>query len=349
VARSGVAAPTELRTTERCPRRRQAVTVRHATAHGAATGCGASAPNPARNATAQRGFLIAVLFVPMLRFTLVSFLRWRAAGGREKAPMLFTVENLQTHFDTRAGLLRAVDGVSFALERGRTLAIVGESGSGKSLTGLSILRLVPRPGRIAGGSVRLDGREILNLPIGELRTIRGGRIAMIFQEPMTSLNPLLTIGRQIEEVLTLHRRLSSRDARREAVALLKRVGIAAAAERVHSYPHELSGGMRQRVMIAIALAGEPEVLIADEPTTALDITIQAQILDLLCELQRERGMAMLFITHDLGIVAQIADDVCVMRAGRFVEHADARTLFESPQHPYTRELLRCSRALEALA
>ena len=262
-------------------------------------------------------------------------------------PVLLEVHDLQTHFETPAGAVRAVDGVSFSLERGRTLAIVGESGSGKSLTGLSILRLVPRPGRIVGGSVHLDGRSILDLPVGELRTIRGGRIAMIFQEPMTSLNPLLTIGRQIEEVLTLHRSLTPRDARVEAINLLKRVGLAAAEERLSSYPHEFSGGMQQRVMIAIALAGNPDVLIADEPTTALDITIQAQILDLLRSLQRERGMAMIFITHDLGVVAEIADDVCVMYAGRIVERCATSALFATPRHPYTAALLKCSPHFDA--
>jgi peptide/nickel transport system ATP-binding protein len=263
------------------------------------------------------------------------------AGAAVQCPrVLLRIENLQTHFDTPAGVLRAVDGVSLAIAPAQTLALVGESGCGKSLTALSILRLVPPPGRIAGGHVWFDDRDLLALPEREMRAMRGNRMAMIFQEPMTSLNPLLRIGPQIDESLRLHRWSSARAARQRTVELLRRVGLPAPEQRRRDYPHQLSGGMRQRVMIAMALACGPELLIADEPTTALDATIQAQILALLHELQRQSGLALLFITHDLAVVAQIADVVCVMYAGRIVEQAPVTELFAQPRHPYTQALLR---------
>ncbi len=249
------------------------------------------------------------------------------------------VENLRTFLDTPEGRVRAVDGVSLALERGRTMALLGESGCGKSMTALSLMRLVPAPaGFIAGGSVRLEGVDLLDLSEMEMRAIRGRRMAMIFQEPMTSLNPVKSVGEQIGEVLRRHHRLRGRRARERSIELLREVGIADPQERVDVYPHQLSGGMKQRVMIAMALAGEPEVLIADEPTTALDVTIQAQILALLARLQKERGMALLLITHDLAVVSQVADRVAVMYAGEIVEEASRDELFSTPRHPYTRKL-----------
>jgi oligopeptide/dipeptide ABC transporter ATP-binding protein len=256
--------------------------------------------------------------------------------------VLLRIENLQTHFATAAGTHRAVDGVSFEIAAGQTLALVGESGCGKSLTALSILRLVPPPGRVVAGRVCFDGHELLALPESAMRAVRGNRIAMIFQEPMTSLNPLLTVGQQIDEPLRLHARMSARAARQRSIELLRRVGIPAPEQRYRHHPHELSGGMRQRAMIAMALACEPELLIADEPTTALDVTIQAQILALLHELRRQKGLALLFITHDLAVVAQIADVVCVMYAGRVVEQAPVGQLFARPCHPYTQALLQCT-------
>ncbi len=255
------------------------------------------------------------------------------------APLLELVD-LRTQFVTDEGLVRAVDGVSLALEEGETLALVGESGSGKSVTSLSILRLVAGPqGRIAGGEVRFRGRDLLKLSDREMRAIRGREISMVFQEPMTSLNPVFTCGFQIAEVLELHRGLARTEARRQAVELLRRVGIPAPERRADEYPHQLSGGMRQRVMIAMALACRPAVLVADEPTTALDVTVQAQILELLAGLRRELGMAVLLITHDLGVVAESADRVAVMYAGQVVETADVRALFARPLHPYTSGLL----------
>ncbi len=253
---------------------------------------------------------------------------------------ILVVEDLVTIFDTDEGEVRAVDGVSFEVAAGRTLAIVGESGCGKSVTSLSIMGLVPEPGRIAAGRILLGGRDLTRLSERELRAIRGRRISMIFQDPSSSLNPVYTIGRQIEETLGAHLGLRGAAARKRAIELLERVGIPAPGERIDGYPHQLSGGMRQRVMIAIALACEPEVLIADEPTTALDVTIQAQILELLGTLQRETGTSVILITHDLGVVAELADDVAVMYAGRLVERADVRSLFAQPMHPYTRGLLR---------
>jgi len=252
---------------------------------------------------------------------------------------LLDVEDLQTHFRTPDGVNRAVDGVSFQVKEGETLAIVGESGCGKSVTANSILRLIPEPpGKIAG-AIRFQGRDLLALPERAMRDIRGNDISMIFQEPMTSLNPVLTIGRQLRETLRLHEGLERRAAEDRAVEMLNLVGIPEARRRLHEYPHQLSGGMRQRVMIAMALACNPKLLIADEPTTALDVTIQAQILDLMRDLQRRVGAAIVLITHDLGVVAEVAERVMVMYAGRKVEEAPVADLFRSPRHPYTQGLL----------
>ncbi len=253
---------------------------------------------------------------------------------------ILEVAGLQTYFFTRAGIVKAVDGVSFSLKRGETLAIVGESGCGKSMTALSIMRLVPEPpGRIVGGSVMLDGRDLLKLDDDAMRDVRGNEISMIFQEPMTSLNPVLTIGDQIGEAIRLHQNLPDSDVDAKAVEMLRLVRIPEPAQRATEYPHQLSGGMRQRAMIAMALACNPKVLVADEPTTALDVTIQAQIIELILELQRELGTALILITHDLGVVAETAQRVIVMYAGRKVEEAGVEDIFERPQHPYTRGLL----------
>jgi oligopeptide/dipeptide ABC transporter ATP-binding protein len=260
------------------------------------------------------------------------------------------IENLQTHFFTTAGVVRAVDGVSYAVRSGETLGVVGESGCGKSVTALSVLRLVANPpGRIVGGSIRFAGTNLLDLSEGEMEAIRGNDISMIFQEPMTSLNPLMTVGRQISEAIALHQGLSRRAAFEQAIEMLRRVHIPEPERRVHAYPHQLSGGMRQRVMIAMALSCGPKVLIADEPTTALDVTIQAQILDLMRELQERLGTAIILITHDLGVVAENADRVVVMYAGRKVEEASAKALFETPGHPYTLGLLGSIPNLEVAA
>ncbi len=249
---------------------------------------------------------------------------------------LLDVRDLKTWFDTDDGVVRAVDGVSFDVRAGETLAIVGESGSGKSVTSLSILRLVPQPpGRIAGGSILFRGKDLLTLPVRDMRAIRGKEISMIFQEPMTSLNPVYTCGEQIMEVVELHEGLDRRAARERAIDMLRKVGIPSPEQRVDEYPHQMSGGMRQRVMIAMALACKPAILIADEPTTALDVTIQAQILELLDRLQSELGMAVLLITHDLGVVAETADRVAVMYAGQVVEYGDVLPIFQHPLHPYT--------------
>ncbi|NLX07660.1 MAG: ABC transporter ATP-binding protein [Phycisphaerae bacterium] len=257
-----------------------------------------------------------------------------------KAGQDLVVEDLRTYFQTEEGVARAVDGVSFSVPRGKTVALVGESGCGKSVTALSILRLVEKPaGRIVGGRVRLGDLDLLGLSERQMRAVRGDRIAMIFQEPMTALNPVFTIGNQLVEAIRLHQDLSSRQSRELAAELLGKVGIPEPAERLRSYPHQLSGGMRQRAMIAMALACQPDLLIADEPTTALDVTIQAQILRLLNSLQKQMHMSVLFITHDLGVVAQSADYVVVMYAGKVVERADVHDLFEHPLHPYTRGLL----------
>ena len=252
---------------------------------------------------------------------------------------LLEVRNLKTSFFTDKGVVRAVDGISFSLEKGKTLAMVGESGCGKSMTALSLLRLVPEPGDITDGEIIFNGENLLLLPEDKMRAMRGNRLAMIFQEPMTALNPVLKIGDQIAEVLQLHRSLSRNEALDRAATLLEKVGVPEALQRLSSYPHQLSGGLRQRVVIAIALACEPQILIADEPTTALDVTIQAQIMELLHQLQRQHDMATLLITHDLGIVAGSADDVAIMYAGLIVEQADVASLFREPLHPYTRGLL----------
>ena len=255
-------------------------------------------------------------------------------------PALLEVEDLRTHFFTANGVVKAVDGVSCTVGRGETLGVVGESGCGKSVTALSIMRLVANPpGRIVGGKVRLNGRDLLSLSDVEMERARGKDVSMIFQEPMTSLNPLYTVGRQIAESIALHEGLSKRDAFDKAIEMLKRVSIPEPERRAHAYPHQMSGGMRQRVMIAMALACNPKVLIADEPTTALDVTIQAQILDLMRELQETMGTAIVLITHDMGVVAENADRVVVMYAGRKVEEADADAIFEVAAHPYTVGLL----------
>jgi oligopeptide/dipeptide ABC transporter ATP-binding protein len=273
----------------------------------------------------------------------------RDAGAALASPLL-EIENLQTHFFTAAGVVRAVDGVSYDVRNGETLGVVGESGCGKSVTALSVLRLVADPpGRIVGGAIRFEGTNLVDLTEREMEAIRGNDISMIFQEPMTSLNPLLTVGRQISEAIALHRGLSRRDAGDQAVEMLRRVHIPEPERRVHAYPHQLSGGMRQRVMIAMAVSCDPKVLIADEPTTALDVTIQAQILDLIRELQDRLSTAVILITHDMGVVAENADRVVVMYAGRKVEEAGAKELFERPGHPYTRGLLGSIPNLEVAA
>jgi oligopeptide/dipeptide ABC transporter ATP-binding protein len=253
---------------------------------------------------------------------------------------LIEVRDLRTHFAADGREVAAVDGVSFAVESGRTLGIVGESGCGKSVTALSIMGLVPRPpGRIAGGEILFEGADLLRLPPAAMRELRGDRISMIFQEPMTSLNPSFTVGDQIVEVVLRHRRVTPAEARDRALEMLRQVRIPSPESRFDEYPHRLSGGMRQRVMIAMALACGPRLLIADEPTTALDVTIQAQILDLMRTLRRETGTAIILITHDLGVIAEVADDVVVMYAGRVVERAGVAALFAQPQHPYTIGLL----------
>jgi peptide/nickel transport system ATP-binding protein len=255
------------------------------------------------------------------------------------APLL-EVDNLRTYFDTLSGTVRSVDGLSYTVNAGQTLGVVGESGCGKSVTALSIMQLIPRPpGRFAGGEIRYRGTDLLKLSEREMRQIRGNRISMIFQEPMTSLNPVLTVGRQIAETVQLHQRASAKQAMERAIEMLRVVQIPEPARRAAEYPHQLSGGMRQRVMIALALACDPELLIADEPTTALDVTIQAQILDLLESLQRKMHMGVVLITHDLGVVAETCDRVVVMYAGRKVEEADVTDLFDRPLHPYTRALM----------
>jgi peptide/nickel transport system ATP-binding protein len=252
---------------------------------------------------------------------------------------LLEVDQLQTHFGTPDGVVRAVEGLSFHIDAGETLAIVGESGCGKSVTSMSILRLIQEPPGKMAGAIRFQGRDLLTLPEAEMRKLRGNDISMIFQEPMTSLNPVLTIGRQIGETLRLHQGMNARQAEDRSVEMLTLVGIPAPGRRVREYPHQLSGGMRQRVMIAMALACNPKLLIADEPTTALDVTIQAQILDLMRDLKTRLGSAIMLITHDLGVVAEMAQRVVVMYAGRKVEEASAVEIFGNPQHPYTRGLL----------
>ena len=260
---------------------------------------------------------------------------------------LLEVKDLRTHFFTKEGAVRAVDGVSFSVDKGRTLGIVGESGSGKSVTALSIMGLIPKPpAKIVSGEILFDGRDLTTLSEKQLEDVRGREIAMIFQDPMTSLNPTLRIGTQITEVLDRHYGMNKGEARRRAVELLEEVRIPRAAERLDDYPHRFSGGMRQRVMIAIALACNPNLLIADEPTTALDVTVQAQVLDLLEDLREEHEMALILITHDMGVVAEVADEVAVMYAGQIVEQASGEDLFDRPEHPYTEALLGALPELE---
>jgi peptide/nickel transport system ATP-binding protein len=256
------------------------------------------------------------------------------------ADQLLSIRNLRTWFHTGAGIARAVDGVSLSIAPGETLGIVGESGCGKSVTALSIMRLIDPPGRIEEGSViEFEGRDLLALSEKELRSIRGNRIAMVFQEPMTALNPVFTVGDQVAEVARIHSRMSAREAWKKGVEMLELTGIPDPGERAKEYPHQLSGGMRQRVLIAMALMMSPALIIADEPTTALDVTIQAQVLELLRDLQKRTGTAVLLITHDLGVIAEMADRVAVMYAGQVVEETDVRTLFREPHHPYTRGLM----------
>ncbi|MCA6110424.1 ABC transporter ATP-binding protein [Bradyrhizobium cenepequi] len=270
-------------------------------------------------------------------------------SGASKAEAVLEVRNLKTVFFTNSGLFRAVDDVSFSVRRGETLAIVGESGCGKSVTALSVMRLVPDPpGKIVGGEIILEGKNLLALDDEAMRKIRGNRISMIFQEPMTSLNPVMRIGDQITEALRLHQDISGKDAWKQAVDMLRLVRIPEPERRAQEYPHQLSGGMRQRAMIAMALACRPTLLIADEPTTALDVTIQAQILALMVDLQKKLGTGLILITHDLGVVAQTAQRVIVMYAGRKVEEASVEALFENPLHPYTRGLMASIPAVPSL-
>ncbi|AGA68016.1 oligopeptide/dipeptide ABC transporter, ATP-binding protein [Desulfitobacterium dichloroeliminans LMG P-21439] len=253
--------------------------------------------------------------------------------------MLLEVKNLKTEFKLKRGTVRAVDDISFSVDEGEILAIVGESGSGKSVTSLSVMGLLQKPGRIAGGEIMFEGQNLAQMSQKELRAIRGNKISMIFQEPMTSLNPVWRIKDQIMESLMIHKKLDKKQALARAIELLDMVGIPSAADRANDYPHQMSGGMRQRVMIAMALSCEPQLLIADEPTTALDVTIQAQILDLLYHMREKFNMAVLLITHDLGVVSEAADRVIVMYCGKIVEEADVKTLFKNPLHPYTVGLL----------
>jgi oligopeptide/dipeptide ABC transporter ATP-binding protein len=260
----------------------------------------------------------------------------RANGHGE----MLRIRNLRTYFYTSDGVVPAVDGVDLTIQRGRTMGLVGESGSGKSVTSLSIMRLVPPPGKIVEGSeIVLDGTDLLELSQEQMYEVRGGRVSMIFQEPMTSLNPVFTVGDQIAEAILAHKKVSESQAREQTIALLRQVGIPQPDQRYKAYPHEMSGGMRQRVMIAMALSCQPEMIICDEPTTALDVTIQAQILELLRELKNQRNTALLLITHDLGVIAEMAEEVAVMYAGKIVEQADVVTLFKDPKHPYTQGLL----------
>lgn len=263
-----------------------------------------------------------------------------------KQPLL-EIKDLVTTFSTDFGVIRAVDGVSFHVNKGETLGVVGESGCGKSVTALSIMRLLPQPmGKIESGEVLFNGRDISTIPLNEMRKVRGNDISMIFQEPMTALNPVHTVGRQLTEILHLHENLTAEEARGRAVELLKKVGIPSPEIRLKEYPHQLSGGMRQRVVIAIALACNPQLVIADEPTTALDVTIQAQILNLMQELQENMGMAIIFITHDLGVIAELCDRVVVMYAGRIAETGTVEQIFNNPVHPYTKGLLESIPTLE---
>jgi len=258
---------------------------------------------------------------------------------RADPQMLLQLQDIRTYFPTQDGIVKAVDGVSLSIRHGETLGVVGESGCGKSITALSIMRLIERPGRVVSGSIRLGDRDLLELSDDEMRDVRGKTIAMIFQEPMTSLNPVFTCGSQIAEAVALHEGVSGREAAARAVEMLAQVGIPDPKRRADEYPHQLSGGMRQRVMIAMALSANPELLIADEPTTALDVTIQAQILELMKALRERNRMAIMLITHDLGVIAEMADDVVVMYAGKVVEASDVITVFEQPHHPYSKGLL----------
>ncbi|AYF41764.1 ABC transporter ATP-binding protein [Ethanoligenens harbinense] len=258
---------------------------------------------------------------------------------------LLEVKDLKTYFDIDLGVVKAVDGVSFSIDEGRTLGIVGESGCGKSMTSLSIMHLLPSNGRIAGGQILFKGKDLAPLTRAQMGRINGNAISMVFQEPMTSLNPVFTVGDQIDEVLLLHEKCSRKEAREQTITMIRTVGIPRPEDVYRSYPHELSGGQRQRIMIAMALACNPSLLIADEPTTALDVTIQAQILDLLRKMKDEFGMSIMLITHDLGVIAEMADDVVVMYAGRVVERAPVRELFSNPSHPYTKGLLQSKPSL----
>ncbi|OEF99388.1 peptide ABC transporter ATP-binding protein [Vulcanibacillus modesticaldus] len=262
------------------------------------------------------------------------------AGENVEEDYVLEVDQLKTIFRTEDGDIPAVSGVSFSLKAGETLGIVGESGSGKSVTSLSIMGLIPKPQGRLSGSIRYKGKEIINLSEGEMREIRGNEISMIFQEPMTSLNPVFTIGNQMVEAVLLHMELSKKEAEQRAIEMLRQVGIPRAEEIMKEYPHQLSGGMRQRVMIAMAMSCNPSILIADEPTTALDVTIQAQILDLMRNLKKDFNTSILLITHDLGVVAEMCDRVIVMYAGKIVEESDVRTLFKNPNHPYTKGLIK---------
>ena len=265
----------------------------------------------------------------------------------DTAPLL-KIEGLRVGFDTEAGPVVAVDGVDLSVAPGRTLGLVGESGCGKSVTAFSIMRLLPQPhGKIIGGRIEFEGRDLATLPLGEMARLRGSRIGMIFQEPMTALNPVQKIGRQLAEAVHLHEKVNAEEARRRCLDMLAKVRIPSPATRLEEYPHQLSGGMRQRVMIAMALINKPRLLIADEPTTALDVTVQAQILRLIADLQKEMGMAVILITHDLGVIAETCDDVAVMYAGRLVERAPVRELFARPRHAYTRGLLESIPRLES--
>ena len=259
---------------------------------------------------------------------------------------LLEVTDLRTQFPTRAGLVNAVSGVSFHIDEGELLGLVGESGCGKSITALSVMSLIAPPGKIVGGSIKFKGEELLSATADRMRAIRGNDLAMIFQDPMTSLNPVFTVGEQIAEALRLHRKLDKKKAWEAAIDAMREVSIPSPERRANNYPHQLSGGMRQRIMIAMALACDPELLIADEPTTALDVTIQAQILELLDDLRRTRKLAVLLITHDLGVVAEVADRVCVMYTGKIVEESGVDEIFERPKHPYTKGLLRSVPKLE---
>lgn len=261
---------------------------------------------------------------------------------------LLQIKNLKTHFLTPTGVVKAVDDVSFEIRKGECVGLVGESGCGKSVMSYSILRLVPSPGKIVGGEILWEGRDLLKLSNEEMRKIRGKKIAMVFQEPMTALNPVFTVGDQIAEVIALHEGGSAKEIEMRVLSMLMKVGIPSPGERIHQYPHQLSGGMRQRVMIAMALACKPDLLIADEPTTALDVTIQAQILALLKDLQQEMKMAMLMITHDFGVVANVAHRVLVMNSGKIVEEGDCVQIFKAPKHPYTKGLLSAIPPLKKL-